>query len=63
MEKDRFIDFVEVKKGEDGYHYVGKSNNGEILFTSESFSEKAAAIDAAGEVADQSGVSVEVKGE
>lgn len=62
-ENNQFIDVVKVREAQNGeWFYVGESNNGEILFTSETYPEKSTAVDLAGKLADQSGVSVEVKG-
>jgi hypothetical protein len=60
----QYVDIVEVFEGEDEqWYYRGKSNNGETLFTSEGYSEKATAVRYAGEIGDAHKVSVEVHGE
>lgn len=63
MANEKYIDLMEVFQGKDDqWYYRAKSNNGEILFTSEGYKEKRNATDYAVWLADQHEVSVEVHG-
>jgi uncharacterized protein YegP (UPF0339 family) len=61
---DRYADRIEVYPGQDKqWYYRGKSSNGETLYTSEGYTERAGAVDAATKAASDSGISVEVEAE
>jgi len=57
--KDR--ERVEVRKTENGYHYVHIANNNEILTTSEVLDNRYHAIETATKLAEQLGVKVVIR--
>ena len=63
MADDKYLDVVEVFKGEDRqYYYRGKSNNGETLFTSEGFTMPSTALRAAQKIiADEDNENITLK--
>jgi uncharacterized protein YegP (UPF0339 family) len=49
---EEYVDFLEVFQGKDHqWYYRGKSNNGEVLFTSEGYAQRGGAVEAANLVA------------
>jgi len=50
---DGYVDKIQVVEGEGGWYYREVSSNGEILNTSEAYSDKSEAIDEASKALDQ----------
>lgn len=59
---DKVVDYLQVFPGEDGWYVHEKSNNGDIINSSQAYNDKGVAVEAADKLSNQLGVPVEVKG-
>jgi hypothetical protein len=59
---DKVVDYLQVFQGKDGWYVHEKSNNGDIINSSQPYNDKGIAVEAADKLSNQLGVSVVVKG-